>query len=764
MTMEERSTRIYRQKQMFSKEELTKRESLCIQEEPAYCVAACPLKLDAKAMVGAVAAGDFSGALRLYEKITPFPHILAAGCAAPCERECKLCEIGEGIAIGELERAVAKFGEKPKNKGLLCFKKKRSAVVFGSSLFSAFLAGELSKKAYPLTVFCAETDERAFMEKGTEAIPAPEVAADTETLKAMEIDFRFETALTPALFESEKSKFDIVCVSPEFLGLISPGAGVDETAMLCKALNVVSSPAGTTDVLASALAAKKAALTADRLAQGLDPMNSRGSEGAVETKLYTNVEGVESTARVPYRADGYTREEAESEANRCIQCSCLECVKGCPYLQHYKKYPKILTREIYNNVGVIMGDHIMNKPINSCALCGQCTVICPNDYDMAGICLLARQNMVTTDKMPLAPHEFALLDQMFSNDEAFLCRPQPGFDTCKYVFFPGCQAAAIAPETVKAAYLDLSSRLSGGVALLLGCCGAISEWAGRYHMYEETEAFLDGKLEALGSPTVIAGCPTCKKMLSGHYGGRITGIWDVLEDLGLPAGGAGLSRPAAMHDSCGARGDAHTQETIRNLAEELGCTLVETDYSGDKSPCCGYGGLVMYANREVAHEMAEMCVGRSDAPYITYCMACRDRFAREGKESRHILELIYGTDAGAPPDISEKRYHRLSLKNGLLQEIWGEETAEMECEFPIEFTPEALKSMDDRMILKDDVVKVMESLRETGMAVFDSESGLLITRKRIGNVTFWVKYEEEAGGYLIRGAYSHRMKIKNQQE
>lgn len=761
MAMEERSTRIYRQKQMFSKEELTKRENLCIQDEPAFCVAACPLKLDAKEMVAAVAAGNFSKALALYDKITPFPHILAAGCDAPCEQKCKLCEVGEGIALGALERAVVKFAEKPKGKGLLRFKKKKSAAIFGASLFSTFLAGELAKKAYPLTVYCAEPDEEAFIRKGAEAVSANAVSEDAEALKAMDITFRFGS-LTRELFEAEKAQYDIVCASPDFLEEILPGAAVDGAAMLCNSLEVVSAPTGTTGVLASALAAKMAAMTVDRLAQGLDPMNSRGLDGAVSSALYTNVEGIENTVRIPCGEDGYTRDEAVAEAKRCIQCSCLECVKGCVYLQHYDKYPKKLTREIYNNVSIIMGDHMMNKPINACALCGQCAVICPNDYDMGDICLLARRNMVTTDKMPLAPHEFALLDQMFSNGEAFLCRPQPGFETCKYVFFPGCQAAAIAPETVKAAYRDLASRLQGGVALMLGCCGAITDWAGRYQMYDETAAFIDRQLHALGDPVVIAGCPTCKKMLSQHEGLKIEGIWDVLDEIGLPEGAKGPDKPVAMHDSCGARGDAHTQETIRKLAGEMGCTLVETEYSGDKSPCCGYGGLVAYANRAVAHEMAQMCVNRADAPYITYCMACRDRFAREGRESRHILELIYGTDAGTPPDISEKRYNRLTLKNGLLKEIWGEDTAEMTCEFPITFTPEALKMMDDRMILREDVVAVMESLRETGEAILDSESGLLITRKRIGNVTFWVKYEEKDGGYIIRGAYSHRMKVENQ--
>ena len=85
-----------------------------------------------------------------------------------------------------------------------------------------------------------------------------------------------------------------------------------------------------------------------------------------------------------------------------------------------------------------MGDHQLNKPMNACSLCGQCTVVCPNGFDMARVCHLARQNMVSTDKMPLAPHEFALLDMLFSNGDAFLARPQPGFASCRYVFFPGC--------------------------------------------------------------------------------------------------------------------------------------------------------------------------------------------------------------------------------------------------------------------------------------------------------------------------------------
>ena len=140
-------------------------------------------------------------------------------------------------------------------------------------------------------------------------------------------------------------------------------------------------------------------------------------------------------------------------------------------------------------------------------------------------------------------------------------------------------------------------------------------------------------------------------------------------------------------------------------------------------------------------------------------MACRDRFAREGRESRHILELVYGTDAGTPRDISEKRYNRMRLKNDLLREVWNEEVYDVGPDFDIRYTQEALELMDQRMILKSDVIEVLKYARESGEAILDQESGLYIARSRIGNATFWVKYTMEQDTYVVRSAYSHRMKI-----
>ena len=758
MFIEERtSTHIYRQKRMLSKEELEQRESLCVHEQPAYCVAACPLKLDTKALVAAVADGDFNKALMLYEKITPFPNILSCGCSAPCEQCCKLLDVGEGISIRKLEDAAVLYGQRSSARGGLRFKKKKTVAVLGSGLFTLFLTGELCKKAYPVTVYCEEPDLDQVIRRDTQIVPEERLQQDLQRFQQMDAKFSFDTHFTEELLEKIRKSYDIVCGDYSALSALLPNLSPDQSLMYDRSAELVTGRVS--GVLDSAFCAKKAALTVDRLAQSLDPNNSRGEEGPVETRLYTSLGGVQPSKKIPVTC----AEDAMKEAKRCIQCRCEECIKGCAYLQHYQKFPRQLTREIYNNVSIIMGDHMMNKPINACSLCGQCTVLCPNGYDMAEICHMARQNMVATGKMPLAPHEFALMDMIFSNEEAFLCRNQPGYTQCRYVFFPGCQATAIAPMTVRAAYQDLCTRLEGGVALMLGCCGAICDWAGRYEMYGDTVAFLDQGLKKLGNPIVISGCPTCKKELSSHEQLEIHGIWEILAEIGLPEKARKLNQPVAVHDSCGARGDPDTQNTIRGLAEQLGCQIVDTPYDRDKSPCCGYGGLTQYTNREVAREMTEKCLERSQLPYLSYCMACRDRFAREGRPSMHLLELIYGVSADEAPDISRKRYNRLGLKNQLLKELWNEEVKAVDLGYEIVYTPEAEVMMDDRMILKTDVIAVMENLRKTKEAVQDLETGLLITRCRIGNVTFWVKYREIPEGYQIVSAYSHRMTVVTRQ-
>ena len=84
----------------------------------------------------------------------------------------------------------------------------------------------------------------------------------------------------------------------------------------------------------------------------------------------------------------------------------------------------------------------------------------------------------------------------------------------------------------------------------------------------------------------------------------------------------------------------------------------------------------------------------------------------------------------------------------------------MEEKLEIIYAPGVEAQLDNRMILKSDVQAVLKAYEETKAAAEDEEQGYLITNCRIGNVTFLVKFTVSEKGYVVHGAYSHRMTVE----
>ena len=174
---------------------------------------------------------------------------------------------------------------------------------------------------------------------------------------------------------------------------------------------------------------------------------------------------------------GYDEDTAVAEAERCLQCQCMICVRECVYLQKYKGYPRLYARQIHNNASIVKGLHTANAIINGCALCGQCEELCPENFSMSELCLSAREDMVERGFMPPTAHEFALEDmESASGPECSLVLP-PTADgaTVSHLFFPGCQLAAARVEQTAALYDLLRTKLGTAdgaeVGIMLSCCG-----------------------------------------------------------------------------------------------------------------------------------------------------------------------------------------------------------------------------------------------------------------------------------------------------
>ena len=64
------STHVYKVKRI-SKKEMESIAGVCVYDQPPFCNAACPLKLDVKAMLKAAAENDFKKAFKILGLIFP---------------------------------------------------------------------------------------------------------------------------------------------------------------------------------------------------------------------------------------------------------------------------------------------------------------------------------------------------------------------------------------------------------------------------------------------------------------------------------------------------------------------------------------------------------------------------------------------------------------------------------------------------------------------------------------------------------------------
>ncbi|HKI82123.1 MAG TPA: heterodisulfide reductase-related iron-sulfur binding cluster [Pseudodesulfovibrio sp.] len=743
--------------------ELRQWENKCIQEESPKCAAACPLHVDARECCSLLAVGRVDKAWAVLAKTMPLPGILARTCDAPCKAACLRGEKGGPIEMGALERFLADAAQAPKLPRPLP-RNGKSVAVIGGSMTGLCAAWEIARKGFAVTVYCDEP------EIGFEL---PEGVLDSEiaAMSRMGVDLERGASLTPDLVQDQLEERDAVFVDSDGVPeAVLYFGDPDEVTLGTNSLGLFASRTGETSPVFQAAAGRRGANSIMRFSQGVSMVKSRELEGPYDTRLYTNVSKVEPVAPVPVDG-GYDEASAVKEASRCLKCDCMECVKGCVYLKHYKHYPKVYVRQVYNNEAIVRGTRQANKMINSCMLCGLCDTVCPEDFAMGDVCLEARRNMIDKGTMPPSAHEFALRDMAFADgDKCALARHAPGTNESEYVFFPGCQLTATDPGGAERAYADLRERL-GKVGLILRCCGAPAAWSGRDALFKESLAELKTSWEELGSPRIIAACPSCIKILrEAMPEAEIVSHWSILSALGLPETALKTGGTLAVNDPCAAREDGALRADVRGLLDALGVAMVEPEYTGELTQCCGYGGLLNDVNPELGQTAAKARADAVDEDYVTYCAMCREMIARTGKAAMHLYDLIYpGRDGGgtrATPGHSERRENRVHLREKLLRELWSEADGVAAEDFEnirVACTEAGAAAMEERRILTSDVQKVLLQAEKSGKHLVHGETGRFLASFRPAVVTYWVEYEQTYEGYLVHNTWCHRMKIQGGQ-
>lgn len=783
----------------------------CLQKEIPYCTAKCPFHLDIPDFIEKMKRGGFRGAFKVYRDAVGFPLIASELCHEPCKGVCPRQETDSAVELLMLEKACISFTpDRTPTDYNLPVKKKKIAII-GAGISGLACALRLCMKKYEVEIFEATGRIGGYLWE----LLDPELfqAEIEEQFKHENYKINFYTPVHTA-DDLKNLGFDAVYVATgeggEAFGLLAAGSDLlggdfrrpgNGENRYCSVLHDAGWFAGggligETPVYALANGLNMGTVIDNYLKTGklLNPENIQ------DTCMKLDPARLKPEAReLPANGISFSEDEAKKEAARCLECQCDFCRTYCDLTDFYSKWPLRIRDEIMATTLPGSAD-VKATPakrlLSTCNQCGLCKEVCPEEIDLGGLILEGRKSMHRQKKAPWVFHDYWLRDMDFANGE-LAAISSPG--SCSYAFFPGCQLGAGDPELVTKTYRYLRKK-NPDTGLILRCCGAPAEWSGDEEKFEREIAAIQSGWEDLGRPTLILACPTCEKKFKTYMQEiPVISLYEIIEEWGFeptadrislePFADKETDGPAAakpgegvtgceqkiysVFDACAARHEQGMKEAVRTLAKAAGYQLEPLKKHDEHEQCCGFGGQPGVANPDYAAFVTYKRIAESDAPYITYCINCRDVFLDAGKEAVHILDILFGTPEVPKelPTISRRRENRSLLKRNLLREFCSEEVAESQTgcakdpesktRRKVAISGELSQKLSRERILEEDIIEVLDFCERTGRRTFHSESETYSGYREIGRMTYWVEYKKRKGDEAeLVNAYAHRMRIE----
>lgn len=732
----------------------------CLQNEPAFCTAACPFQLEVRDFIEKLHRGSYNAAYRAYLNTVGFPGIVSALCDEPCKDVCPRRVSDGAISLRLLEKAAMDYARNTDPNNYNVPLKNKKVAIIGAGISGLACTLRLASKKYNVTVY-----ERSNRIGGHlwGLLPSDVFLKDIEKQFMYE---KYTLCLNTEIASLDHLDYDAI--------YIATGAGGDNFGLMNDPGGAFASMKPGVFLGGSLMGGTSMQAIADGLqvASAIERYIKAGSMNQpIETrctKLELDPSSIAFSEPVlPKDGVAFTRNEAILEAKRCLRCSCDACVRFCDLMRFFKKYPKRIAEEVELTIhpGTLDGDGtIATRFISTCNQCGLCKEVCPIEIDTGEFLLLNHRIMREKGAMPWAFHDFWLRDMEFTNGtQAQLSRLAAGYRESRYVFFPGCQLGASDPQYVTQSYRWLLEH-KPDTALMLNCCGAPAEWAGDVKLHGEVIKKLHDQWVTLGKPIVVFACPTCKQMFR-RYLPEMQGVflYDLIFKWGNSSSTDGCGEIISVFDPCSSRDEPELQQTIRQLVEKTGFNQKPLPLEGKLAACCSWGGQVSITNPRYTHEVVTARITQNENPYITYCINCRDIFASAHKPVYHILDILFKLHDSnrMPPTLTERRSNRVKLKQQALGEFWKEEfkMEQNERKITLIISTQLKQKLSSEMILETDIRTVIEHCESSGRKVLDPESGHFSGHLQIGNMTYWAEYIPVETDFELVNAYSHRMSI-----
>ena len=210
------------------------------------------------------------------------------------------------------------------------------------------------------------------------------------------------------------------------------------------------------------------------------------------------------------------------------------------------------------------------------------------------------------------------------------------------VFWPGCALLNLDGEIMQRT-LDILRRAEPEIRLAAGCCGQPT----RYLFPEKAEQRqnkLAARLKQQGVKRIYTACPNCTRQMQAWTGLEVIPIWEVLAAHLTGADIRACGGSFVWHDPCPTRQDPAQQAAARELLRLSGCDWTEPVHTGAHTRCCGNAHMLRAADPEKSAAIRTRRLAELDRERIilSTCEGCLDAFRSEGRETRHLLELLFG--------------------------------------------------------------------------------------------------------------------------
>jgi Fe-S oxidoreductase len=318
---------------------------------------------------------------------------------------------------------------------------------------------------------------------------------------------------------------------------------------------------------------------------------------------------------------------------------------------------------------VLVDNEATDEIINSfytCPKCSACEVVCPMGIEVSRLVTLARNRIVELGKGPLLAHKKIIQNLLAQGNtvngdpaKRLGWLPEP-FEPrqSETLFYAGCLPSYLVKDAAIYSYLALKKL---GVDFMIiedeGCCGTYMYESGEIGQARDYFQMNVDRFKKLGVKEIIVPCNGCLKCFKYFYPevlGRtdfrivhaVQRIYDVLKDT--PDRLKKIARTATYLDSCRlGRVEGYTEEP-RQLLRWCGVDVQELPSSRENAPCCGSGGGIRSAFKDLSFDIAKNLLAQAPTkelvapcPFCTFNLGFTAKSGELDKKISYITKVIY---------------------------------------------------------------------------------------------------------------------------